>query len=88
MLFILRVLSASILILSALMGEAAAQPFPNKPVRLIVGYAAGSGVDIVGRLVANRLAERLPACHVPDLGVLIVERQEHGFSIMAEGQGN
>ena len=53
-----RVLVASIVILGASVGGAVAQAFPNKPVRLIVGYAAGSGADIVGRLVADRLAER------------------------------
>jgi len=30
--------------------------YPNKPVRLIVGYAAGSSTDIVGRVMADRLS--------------------------------
>jgi len=30
--------------------------FPNKPVRVVVGYAAGSSTDIVGRVMADRLA--------------------------------
>jgi tripartite-type tricarboxylate transporter receptor subunit TctC len=29
--------------------------YPNKPVRVIVGYAAGSSTDIVGRVMADRL---------------------------------
>jgi tripartite-type tricarboxylate transporter receptor subunit TctC len=32
-----------------------AQPYPTKPVRVLVGYAAGSSTDIVGRVVADRL---------------------------------
>jgi tripartite-type tricarboxylate transporter receptor subunit TctC len=32
-----------------------AQSFPTKPVRVLVGYAAGSSTDIVGRVVADRL---------------------------------
>jgi tripartite-type tricarboxylate transporter receptor subunit TctC len=29
--------------------------YPNKPVRVLVGYAAGSSTDIVGRVMADRL---------------------------------
>src|SRR6266850_2506304 len=32
-----------------------AQQYPTKPVRLLVGYAAGSSTDIVGRVMADRL---------------------------------
>jgi tripartite-type tricarboxylate transporter receptor subunit TctC len=30
--------------------------FPSKPVRVVVGYAAGSSTDIVGRVMAERLS--------------------------------
>ena len=30
--------------------------YPNKPVRVLVGYAAGSSTDIVGRVMADRLS--------------------------------
>jgi len=30
--------------------------YPNKPVKLVVGYAAGSSTDIVGRVIADRLS--------------------------------
>ena len=33
--------------------------YPNKTVRLIVGFAPGGSTDIVGRIVAQRLGERL-----------------------------
>ncbi len=38
---------------------AAAQAFPSKPLRLIVPYPAGGNTDIVARLYAQKLAERL-----------------------------
>ncbi|MCI4427833.1 MAG: tripartite tricarboxylate transporter substrate binding protein [Burkholderiales bacterium] len=33
--------------------------YPDKPLRLIVGFAPGGSTDIVGRIVAQRLSERL-----------------------------
>jgi tripartite-type tricarboxylate transporter receptor subunit TctC len=44
-----------LLILLLVAGAAHAQ-YPAKPVRVIVGYAAGSSTDIVGRVMADRLA--------------------------------
>jgi tripartite-type tricarboxylate transporter receptor subunit TctC len=32
-----------------------AQQYPSKPVRVLIGYAAGSSTDIVGRVMAERL---------------------------------
>ena len=33
--------------------------YPNRPVKLIVGFAPGGSTDIVGRIVAQRLGQRL-----------------------------
>ncbi len=38
---------------------AAAQTYPARPVRIIVGFAAGGGVDLVARIIGQWLAERL-----------------------------
>src|SRR5690242_14855474 len=33
--------------------------YPNRPIKMIVGQAAGSATDIVARLIANFMSERL-----------------------------
>ena len=38
---------------------ACAQAYPTKPVRLIVPFPPGGGVDFVGRVVGQKLTERL-----------------------------
>ena len=43
-------------------GPVAAQPYPSKPIRMIVSLPAGGGVDIMARLVAQNLSQRLAAC--------------------------
>ena len=36
-----------------------AQAYPNKPITLVIPFAAGSGTDFVARTVAQKLSERL-----------------------------
>ena len=33
--------------------------FPNRPVKLVIGFAPGGSTDIIGRIVAQKLGERL-----------------------------
>jgi len=34
-----------------------AQSYPNKPVRLVVGFATGGGTDVLSRIIAKKLSE-------------------------------
>ena len=75
----------------ALTAIAHAQEYPSRPVRLVVSSSPGSGVDIVGRIVAQRMSEILGAPIVVDnragagsmLGVQLVSRSApDGYTVL------
>lgn len=52
-------LALSAVVLGLAMGEAIAQSYPSKPIRLIVPFPPGGGNDILARIIAPKLAESL-----------------------------
>jgi tripartite-type tricarboxylate transporter receptor subunit TctC len=54
-----RTLSAAALALAAGLRPAAAQAWPSRPIRVILPVPPGGGTDIIGRIVAPHLQERL-----------------------------
>ena len=52
-------LVAGVAAVPAVSGFARAQVYPTRPVRIIVGFAAGGGADITARLIGQSLSERL-----------------------------
>ena len=65
-----------IALLAALAGPAAAQDYPNKPIRIVVGYSAGGGNDIIVRVMTNELSKGLGQ-------PIIVENKPGAQSIIA-----
>jgi tripartite-type tricarboxylate transporter receptor subunit TctC len=45
--------------LAALGGQALAQTYPTKPIRLVVGFAAGGPTDVIARIVAQDMSQSL-----------------------------
>lgn len=58
--------TASIAVTSCVASAQSAGPWPDKPVRLIVGAAAGGPTDVVARIVANELSGALGQTFVVD----------------------
>jgi tripartite-type tricarboxylate transporter receptor subunit TctC len=53
-------------VLFLVMGAACAQPYPSKPLRLIIPFPPGGSNDVVGRAIATQLGERLGQAVVID----------------------
>ena len=60
----LRTLLAACLTIVA--ATAAAQPYPNRPVKVIIPFPPGGTLDIVGRMLAQKLSEQLGQPFVVD----------------------
>jgi len=69
-----KILATAVLALLAL--PAAAQDYPNKPIRIVVGYSAGGGNDIIVRVMTNELSKGLGQ-------PIIVENKPGAQSIIA-----
>jgi tripartite-type tricarboxylate transporter receptor subunit TctC len=77
-------------------GPAIAQTYPNKPIRLVVGYSAGGGNDLIARIVAARLQEKLGQPIVVDnkpgaqsivAAELVAKAQPDGYTLLVAPSG-
>jgi tripartite-type tricarboxylate transporter receptor subunit TctC len=55
----IKKLATGMFILSLFMSAASAQTFPDRPIRIIVGFRAASASDIAARLIGQKLGEIL-----------------------------
>lgn len=63
-------------------GEARAQQeagFPSKPIRLVVGFAAGSATDTLARVIATPLSQKLGQ-------PVVIENRPGAYSVIASSQ--
>lgn len=54
-----KVLTAAFAVLLCVAPASAQQDYPNRPITMIVPFPAGGGVDVIGRIVAEKLAAAL-----------------------------
>lgn len=89
--FVLRMLSYLAIVLSAVFSQTALAAWPDKPVTLIVPYPAGGGADTIGRLVGERLSQKLDqpviVRNTPGAGTLVgaralLQAKPDGYTLM------
>ena len=54
-----RACAGTIACVSVPIYDSSAQSYPAKPIRVVVGFAAGGGADLVARMIGQKLAENL-----------------------------
>ena len=57
--FLKRVAVPAVLLCLPVLASAQPAKYPAKPIRMVVGYAPGGGSDIMGRLIAQQMAEAM-----------------------------
>jgi tripartite-type tricarboxylate transporter receptor subunit TctC len=87
-----RLAAIALLLLAACVPSRAQQDYPNKPIHIVVPYAAGGSVDPIARLVGDRLArlegqpvviENRPGAG-GNIGIETVVRGAHdGYTLLA-----
>ncbi len=69
---------AALLVIVATIGNAEAQPYPSRPIKLVVPYGPGGAGDVIARIVSEQLAK--------DLGVSVVVENKAGAGGMIGAQ--
>ena len=61
-----RIVALVLLSLAVAMPAAGQAPYPNRPIKIIVPYTPGTGIDILARLIGQKLSEKLGVAVVVD----------------------
>src|SRR5882672_11480302 len=90
--FMLGAVSAPLIVRSA-----RAQTFPSRPVRIVIGFPPGGGIDILARLIAPKMSERLgqpvivdnrPGANGQIAGQMVAQSDPDGHTIFFGTTGN
>jgi tripartite-type tricarboxylate transporter receptor subunit TctC len=91
-----RPLLSSFLLLGFVAPCVLAQSYPSRPIRLVVPYPAGGPVDIMSRLLAQKLADQLPVQIVVDnragangniAGDIVARSNADGYTLLMGANG-
>jgi tripartite-type tricarboxylate transporter receptor subunit TctC len=75
----MRLFKVVVLFIGLLSAFAFAQEFPNKPLRMVVGFPPGGGTDVVARIITPRYSELLGQ-------PVVIENRPGATGTMAAGQ--
>ena len=76
---LIRTAAAFVFLFLSLAQLALAQSYPSKPIRIVVPYPAGGGLDLIARAVGNQLAQRWGQA------VVVENKPGSGTIVAAEG---
>ncbi|HXD43889.1 MAG TPA: tripartite tricarboxylate transporter substrate binding protein [Pseudolabrys sp.] len=88
--------AASLAAGATLGGAAAESPYPSRTIRIMVGYAAGGGVDIVARLIGDPMGrafhqtiivEDRPGASAMIASNIVAKAEPDGYTLLAAASG-
>src|SRR2546425_7093353 len=79
--------ACGLLLAALLCASAASQDYPSKPIRLLIGFPTGGNVDVVGRIVAQKMSEGFGQQVLPEnrTGAGSIIANEHVAKSAADG---
>src|SRR3954469_18263665 len=87
---------AVLVVLAGVASASFAQQYPSKPIRIVVPYPAGGGVDLTGRAIAQQLAVNFGVSIIVDNrpgagGVIgtdhVAKSAADGYTLLVSGRG-
>ena len=95
-----KFITASMLLWAALLGtptaHAQSAPYPSKPVKVLVGFTAGGGLDVLARIVAQRMSEQMGQSFIVEnrpgagsnvAGEIVARSPADGYTLMHTHSG-